>query len=217
MMTQSQLVEDRLRRMILDMDLGPGERLTERSLEELLQTSRTSVRTALFRLEAEGLVSHNGRAWLVPPIDLEEVRQLFDYREILEVAAIQLGGPAATPSELAEMHTILNSIDMNSTPEQRAEASRQFHLKIGGLAKNEFVTRSIADCMNRLLRVRWIEIDNADAGWTEHRAVLQALQDGNVGHAIALTKNHIGAARERLTSALTARPRTLRARGIVVS
>jgi len=215
--TQSQLVEDRLRRMILDMDLGPGERLTERSLEELLQTSRTSVRTALFRLEAEGLVSRNGRAWLVPPINLEEVKQLFDYREILEVAAIQLGGTKATPSELAEMDTILDSIDVNSTPEQRAEASRQFHLRIGGLAKNEFVSRSIADCMTRLLRVRWIEIDNSDAGWTEHRAVLQALQNGKVDHAIALTKNHIGTARERLMAALAARPRTLRARGIVVS
>ncbi len=39
--------------------------------------SRTSVRTALFRLEAEGLVAREGRGWIVPPIDLVEIEQLF--------------------------------------------------------------------------------------------------------------------------------------------
>lgn len=217
MTTQTQLVEEQLRRMILDMDIGPGERLTERWLEEQLQTSRTSVRTALFRLEAEGLVSRNGRAWIVPPIDLDEVRQLFVYREILEVAAIQLGGPTVSAAELAEMEAIVDLMSQDSTPEQRDNAAREFHLKIGDLAKNEFVSRSIADCMTRLLRVRWIEIDAAHEGWGEHRAVLQALQEGQVERAIELTKGHISAARERLLDALAAGRRSLRARGIVIS
>jgi len=216
-MTQTQLVEDRLRRMILDMDIGPGERTTERWLEEQLQTSRTSVRTALFRLEAEGLVSRNGRAWFVPPIDLEEVRQLFIYREILEVAAIQIGGLTASPDELAEMEAILDSITDDAAPEQRASAAHQFHLRIGGLARNEFVSRGIADCMTRLLRVRWIDIDAPLERWAEHRAMLQALQKGQIEHAIELTRNHISAARDRLLGALTSGRRSLRARGAVVS
>ncbi|MEX3953955.1 GntR family transcriptional regulator [Paraburkholderia sp. EG287B] len=217
MTTQTQLVEDRLRRMILDMDIGPGERLTERWLEGQFQTSRTSVRTALFRLEAEGLVSRNDRGWIVPPIDPDEVKQLFVYREILEVAAIQLGGSTVSQAELAEMEAILDSIRPDSELEQRDNAARQFHMRIGSLAKNEFVSRGIADCMTRLTRARWFEIDAAHEGWAEHRALLQALRDGDVGRAIELTRGHISAARERLLDALTARRRSLRARGIVVS
>jgi DNA-binding GntR family transcriptional regulator len=203
--------------MILDMDIGPGERLTERWLEAQFQTSRTSVRTALLRLEAEGLVSRNGRGWMIPPIDLDEVKQLFEYREILEVAALQLGGPSASVAELAEIEAILDSVTSASSPEERDHAARQFHLRIGRLARNEFVTRGIGDAMTRLLRVRWIENDASHTGVTEHRKVLKALQDGKVDKAIQLTKEHISAARTRLLDSLTAGRRSLRARGIVVS
>ncbi|MFC3402366.1 GntR family transcriptional regulator [Ralstonia solanacearum] len=72
-----QQTEERLRRMILDMEIGPGERLTERWLEGQTGASRSSIRTALFRLEAEGLVSRAERGWTVPPINLEEIEQLF--------------------------------------------------------------------------------------------------------------------------------------------
>ncbi|MDB0533154.1 GntR family transcriptional regulator [Ralstonia solanacearum] len=43
-----QQTEERLRRMILDMEIGPGERLTERWLEGQTGASRSSIRTALF-------------------------------------------------------------------------------------------------------------------------------------------------------------------------
>ncbi|WP_176536657.1 MULTISPECIES: GntR family transcriptional regulator [Sinorhizobium] len=217
LLTQTQMGEDRLRRMILDMDIGPGERLTERWLEGQLQTSRTSVRTALFRLEAEGLVARQGRGWIVPPIDLDEIKQLFTYREVLEVAAIEIGGPVITPSDLAEIEAILNSVTTSSTQEENDDAARRFHLKIGSLAKNEFITRGISDCMTRLLRVRWIEISASNQGWSEHRAVLDALRQGRVDHAVELTRSHIQAACERLVQSLTDGKRSLRARGIKVS
>ncbi|HHW2572397.1 TPA: GntR family transcriptional regulator, partial [Pseudomonas aeruginosa] len=82
-MTVIQQAEERLRRLILDMEIGPGERLTERWLEGQTGASRSSIRTALVRLEAEGLVAREGRGWLVPPIDLQEIEQLFVYREML--------------------------------------------------------------------------------------------------------------------------------------
>lgn len=215
--TQTQMVENRLRRMILDMDIGPGERLTERWLEGQFETSRTSVRAALFRLEGEGLVCRDGRSWTVPAIDLEEIKQLFVYREILEVAAIQLGGSTVSADDLAELESILASVTRESTPEQSDDAARKFHLKIAALAKNEFISRGIADCMMRLLRVRWIDLSASHSGWAEHRALLEALQKGQLDHAIELTKMHIDTARARMVQALAEGKRSLRARGIVVA
>ena len=51
---------EKLRSSILALELEPGENLTERALESMLETSRTTVRAALQRLEGEGLVGSLG-------------------------------------------------------------------------------------------------------------------------------------------------------------
>src|SRR3979411_2401868 len=49
-----------LRRMIVDGELGPGARLTERALAKLLQISPTPIREAIQRLEQEWLIERRG-------------------------------------------------------------------------------------------------------------------------------------------------------------
>ena len=75
-MSQASEVENQLREQILSMELGPGERLTERWAEATFKASRTPVRAALQKLESEGLVCRDGIRWLVAPIDIAEVEQL---------------------------------------------------------------------------------------------------------------------------------------------
>src|ERR1700733_1815652 len=72
-MSQMVQIHDQLREMILSLDIGPGERLTERWLETRFQGSRTPVRAALARLEGEGLVQRDGRNWIASPINLGEL------------------------------------------------------------------------------------------------------------------------------------------------
>ena len=52
-MSQMLQIHGQLREMILSLDLGPGERLTERWLESRFAGSRTPIRAALARLEGE--------------------------------------------------------------------------------------------------------------------------------------------------------------------
>ncbi|WP_157701861.1 GntR family transcriptional regulator, partial [Salmonella enterica] len=88
-MSQASEVENQLRKLILNMELGPGERLTERWAEATFNASRTPVRAALQKLESEGLVCRDGLRWMVAPIDVAEIEQLCIYREILEVSALK--------------------------------------------------------------------------------------------------------------------------------
>ena len=74
--SQTVQLYDRLRAAILSLELAPGERLTERGLEASFDASRTPVRAALGRLDAEGLVQRDGRGWIVSPIDLAESDEL---------------------------------------------------------------------------------------------------------------------------------------------
>ncbi|MBT1538655.1 GntR family transcriptional regulator [Ralstonia solanacearum] len=215
-MTVIQQTEERLRRMILDMEIGPGERLTERWLEGQTGASRSSIRTALFRLEAEGLVSRAERGWTVPPINLEEIEQLFIYREVLEVAAVRLGGRDIADADFLEIESVLDAAMPNATPEQFEAAGRQFHLWIAGIAHNAFISRGLGDALTRLQRVRWLESTPDHHGWDEHRTIIGALRKGDIDHAAALVEAHIRETRDRLLDVLRKDRRSLRARGATV-
>lgn len=214
--TQMQHAEDRLRRLILDMELGPGERLTERGVESLLGVSRTSVRTALFRLEAEGLVSREGRGWMVPPIDLEDVAQLCVYREALELEALRRAPAVISADEIATAENLLQSITPSTSPEELDQTGRDFHLWIAGLSGNRFICQGVEDAMTRLRRARWLENEPSHHGWDEHRAIVAALKNGEKKHAIALTETHLIETRQNLLAALQRSRRSLRARGVLI-
>src|SRR5215813_15414835 len=99
-MSQMLQIHGQLRDMILSLDIGPGERLTERWLEAKFEGSRTPVRAALIRLEAEGLVQRDGRNWTVAPIDLGEIEALAEFREPLEITAVRFDCSRATDTDL---------------------------------------------------------------------------------------------------------------------
>ena len=80
-----------LRDRILNGELAPGTRLIERAIVEEYDVARVSVRSALARLAAEGLVvteSHRGSR--VATMDDESLRDLFALRTALEVEAARI-------------------------------------------------------------------------------------------------------------------------------
>jgi len=80
-----------LRDQILDGDRAPGSRLVERELVETHDVSRVTVRSALARLAAEGLVNlepHRGAR--VTSLDAEALHDLFALRTALEVEAARI-------------------------------------------------------------------------------------------------------------------------------
>ena len=215
-MSQMNDVEMRLREMILGMELGPGEKVTERWAEARLSASRTPIRSALQRLEAEGLVCREGRGWMVTPIDLKEVEQLFVYRETLEIAAMRLISGRADAEALKSLTTTLDACGPDATLEETSRVGTEFHIRLARLCGNEFIVRALSDAMNRLARARWLENSPTHPGWAEHRAIVAALRQGKVDRAATLLETHIRKTRDSVLSALREGRRTFRARGIVV-
>ena len=80
-----------LREMLLEGQLVAGDRLVEAQLVERLGVSRTPVRAALARLEAEGLVEHGPRGgYVVRSFDFGDVADAIDVRGTLEGMAARL-------------------------------------------------------------------------------------------------------------------------------
>ncbi|MFD1791303.1 GntR family transcriptional regulator [Ochrobactrum teleogrylli] len=218
-MSQMRQVEEQLRDMILGLELGPGERLTERWVETQFAASRTPIRAALLRLEAEGLVCREGRGWTVSPINLAEIEQIGVYREALEVAAIRLTAALDGRSGVEPIGAMLDSCDAETSREEWHRVGMDFHIELARLSGNEFLSRGVRDAMQRLSRARWLEVRDEAAlarAWREHHAILDAVREGDADEAAKLLSAHLGGSRDRLVSSLHEDRRGLKARGFAV-
>lgn len=102
-------VYDRLRTAIVEGRYPPGARLVEQRLAEELQVSRTPVREAVRRLEAEGLVVvERNRGAHVRPLSEHEIADLYEVRARLEAYGAEL---AAERADAAEVAAIQNAAD----------------------------------------------------------------------------------------------------------
>ncbi|WP_281077876.1 GntR family transcriptional regulator [Klebsiella quasivariicola] len=216
-MSQASEVENQLRKLILNMELGPGERLTERWAEATFNASRTPVRAALQKLESEGLVCRDGLRWLVAPIDVSEVEQLCIYREVLEVAALKLSASQMTEEKLNGLENLLKTNMVDASEDVMDDVGTQFHLQLAGLCQNAFIFQGVSDALRRLSRARWLDKAPSNPAWDDHREIIAALRSRDTDKAAELLAIHLCESRLRLLEAINSSRRSLRARGIAIS
>src|SRR4051812_17095416 len=107
-----QQVLDGLRQAIISGRLAPGARLTERELTEMMGVSRTVVREALRQLESEGLISNiPNKGPVVRTLSLEEARDLYAVRAVLEGFAARLFAEKATAEQLVRLEEALRHVE----------------------------------------------------------------------------------------------------------
>jgi DNA-binding GntR family transcriptional regulator len=218
-MSQMLQIHDQLREMILSLDIGPGERLSERWLESRFQGSRTPVRAALARLEGEGLVQREGRNWVVAPIDLGELAALAEFREPLEVTAVRLACERAGEADLAAIAEMLDACRRGVGREEWHKVGTDFHVQIARLSGNPFLVRAIEGAMTRLSRARWLEVwteASREQAWAEHRRILEFIRQKRPDEAARAAAEHVRDTRDRLLRSLNEDRRGLRARGFAV-
>jgi DNA-binding GntR family transcriptional regulator len=209
----------RLREAILALDLAPGQRLSERGLEPEFGASRTPIRAALMRLEAEGLVRRDAKGWEVAPIDIDEVRALYEYREILETATVRLAAERAADEEVRMLVELVRSADAVESPEHSIDSGTSFHLELARLAGNEFLRAAMESVLTRLYRTRWLEVQSAgsrERAHGEHAALADAILAKDGAAAELAMFEHLRGTGARLIETLEANHRGLRARGIAM-
>ena len=216
-MSQASEVENQLRKMILSLELGPGERLTERWAEATFKASRTPVRTALQKLESEGLVCRDGLRWMVAPINVSEVEQLCIYREVLEVAALKLSASRITEEHLNSLENLLSANTADASEEVMDDVGTRFHLQLTRLCQNAFMIEGVSDALRRLSRARWLDNAPSNPAWEEHREIIAALRSQKTEKAAELLAFHLSESRLRLLETINSSRRSLRARGIAIS
>src|ERR1700712_2834851 len=77
-----------LRQRLQASMLGPDERLLDLEVAAAYGTSRMPARDALLRLANEGYLIGTTRGFIAPTLSLDDVREIFEVRRMLEPAAI---------------------------------------------------------------------------------------------------------------------------------
>jgi GntR family transcriptional regulator of vanillate catabolism len=218
MSTQMSEAVVRLREMILNGKLAPGQRVAEAPLADLLGVSRTPVRQALPLLAQEGLLVENEtRGYLVRAFTGSEIADAIDVRGALEALAVQRVAERGVPKALArDLHRCLEDGDAllakrrleESDEAHYAEMNQRFHRLILQAADSAIITAA----MERIARVPFAGpqalafdrtrldqmYDRLHYAHRQHHSIVDALESGQPGRADALMREHAHGVKESL-------------------
>jgi DNA-binding GntR family transcriptional regulator len=201
----------RIRQAIICWDLEPGEQVTELQLTSRFDLSRAAVRAALARLAHDGLVRPVPRqGFVVAPITLQHVQDLFGVRLIVEPAAARLlaqrgdGDVIARLNELNEACAVRGEL-IDSVALRQANAA--FHVGLASATGNERlanITRDSLDEMQRILYIPQIARDstNIEETFAEHELIIAAIRARDPQAAERATVEHINRNRQTIIDAL---------------
>ena len=195
------IVARKLREAIMSGNLKPGQRLVERELCEMMGVSRPSIREALRLLEADGLVNtvpHRGP--MVSTISLEEARQLYAARAVLEGFAgrecARLHDPAVVRKigeALGRLKIALTESDMIAV----LEAKTDFYAALIGGCRNAFIERMLKPLHDRITLLRITSMSHpkrVNKSLREVTAIWRAIQSGDEDLAERCCVDHVKAA-----------------------
>jgi DNA-binding GntR family transcriptional regulator len=194
--TTAEAVYRALRHGIVHGALAPGERLRSDALANELQVSRTPVREALRKLEAEGLVAHSGSRLIVRSLSERELTELFYVREALEGMAARLAAENATPSEIAEISDLLD--DMESACRRGdlgglRRLSGEFQQSICRASHNSRLLESLTALLDSVRKMQTSTLfgeGRAAQALHEYRDLLAAIAARDSERAEALARMH---------------------------
>ncbi|MEM0159039.1 MAG: GntR family transcriptional regulator [Thermoplasmataceae archaeon] len=176
-----------------------GQSISPDNLVRRLNMSKTPVREALLQLEAEGLISRNGRFYNVIFLSEKEVLDLYEVRTILEAEAAALACDRITPDEIASLWNVLEMIkiaanETNPDPIKLADLNGKFHSMIAAACKNPYIVEYTSNIRLKLKVVRtslFTSYDRRQDEVAEHEAILKAIERHDPDLAKGRVKSHM--------------------------
>lgn len=194
---------------ILTCALSPGEAVSEATLCDRYDLGKAPVRAALSRLRQEGLVSASPRrSFVVTPITLRDVQELYALRAILESASARLAAGKIDAERLEKLDAICRKGYTPGDPVSTLrflEANREFHLEVAESGGNQRFARLLAQVLDETTRVMHIGLGlrNRNAEMQhEHHALLEALQRNDGEAAARIAESQVAASRDMVLSGL---------------
>jgi DNA-binding GntR family transcriptional regulator len=205
----SQRVFDELEAAIVRRELPPGTHLVEDEIAVRLNVSRTPVREAFRMLaRAQWLELHPHVGARVRHPSLEEVRDLFQMREILDRGATVLAVDRVTADDVENLREIVRkgweAVEAADS-DRIADVNFEFHRTIATIAGNKLLLSMLGEIEKQ---VRWhftaVAVPRRADSWHEHEAIVGAISEHDAEQAGQLIADHNRRTLEAYVGALVA-------------
>ncbi|MGU3400626.1 FCD domain-containing protein [Brucellaceae bacterium D45D] len=201
----SQGVYRDLEQMIIEGQLGPGDRINEKALAEQRGISRGPIREACRRLEEAGFVKFTiNRGFFVRVLDLKEIIEIYNIRAALFHYAGKILARRVTNEqleELSDLHAQMQASIGRGDANLFYTLNRQFHSRIMVFTRNRRLAE-IYEGLDKELHIwrkRALILDgNVQASSDEHGVILDLLRNGNASRLAEILRDHSLAGRNRL-------------------
>ncbi|MBN9738223.1 GntR family transcriptional regulator [Pseudonocardia sp. P1] len=191
---------------ILDGSFPGGDLITEGQVAETLAMSRTPVREAFLRLEAEGLLRlFPKRGALVVAVSPHEVEDVLEARELVEGHALEKLCAVSEAERAVVARALRDVLDVQraalASGDQRAfaEADRRFHITVVESARNAILLELYASLRDRQLRMNLGSLERGPSRpheiLTQHEAIVDALGRGDRAGTRERLRDHLDATR----------------------
>jgi DNA-binding GntR family transcriptional regulator len=201
----SQRIAERLREQILTGRLAPGTRIIQDDLADELRTSRIPVREALRIVAAQGLVTlrANQGAW-VTTMDMRECDLTYRMRERLEPLLLTESAPNLTDGDIAELTEIQDRIEETTEVEDFLALDRRLHWTVYRHHDADELAAFVARLWDTTQHYRraFTRLTGERRSWiirAEHRLLIEALRDRDLGSAERILELHIRRTRVELS------------------
>ncbi len=201
--TTKKLYETMMRRIIVG-DIPQGEILTDLGLAAQFNTSRTPVREACIYLVKEGFLRRAlGRGYIVTEISLDDVRELYQLRLMMEPPAAEMAAKTNLPKgffltccKLIEEQKIAHNNGDRSYERfmEGGKAEYGFHCEIAKASGNKRLAKIMAELMNQYRRFHYITFQkspNLNSAMDEHLDILEAIRRQDASQSYQLMYEHI--------------------------
>jgi DNA-binding GntR family transcriptional regulator len=202
--TSTQRIVDAVTEAIVERRLMPGTKLTEQSLGDLFQVSRTVVRQALNQLSRDRLVTlQPARGAFVAEPGIAEARQVFEARQLIEAALVRQLCAQITPAQVASLRAHLKrerEAVRRTDVAGRTRLLADFHVLLARLLGNEVLAEVLDDLLKRssLIALMYQSSHSAEHSQDEHEAIVDALERRDARAAIKLMAQHLGHVEQNL-------------------
>ncbi len=192
----------KIKRDILNGVYKPGEQISANQLAEQYHASSTPVREALNTLEQEGFVNAIPRiGYFVSHITVKDIRDLYEYRIILEGASAEMAARHITDEEIEYLASIPSTYRLGDKESylEYLKHNREFHLSVAKASRNQFLTKAIAMVLDQTQRLVFYGIGSGQ--YTHeilhaHPRLVQALRERDATAARVIMVEGIIAARD---------------------
>jgi DNA-binding GntR family transcriptional regulator len=183
----------------------PGERLRQDALATQIGVSRIPVRSALMKLESEGLITFEPyRGAVVNELTADAARETYEIRKVLESHALRKAMTAMTPERLARLEELaaeLNAVENNEEFLQRRE---EFYHELYDAKRQPKLVDMIDKLRGEVARYSIEHNLNyvRPPGERDHQQLLAFLQAEDAEGAVEWLRAHFDQVLERLLTRL---------------